>query len=96
MGATLNVAVGLGAYTLTDSATWASFSNKSDFEVLLRGDERLANPYGVILINPVKHRHVNVIGARAFIRWLTGTEGQSAIGAFRVNGIKVFHPIAQR
>ncbi|PPR11475.1 MAG: Tungstate-binding protein TupA [Alphaproteobacteria bacterium MarineAlpha11_Bin1] len=96
MGATLNVAVSLGAYTLTDRATWASFSNKNDFDVLLKGDERLVNRYGVILINPAKHRHVNVIGARAFIHWLTGTEGQSAIGAFRLDGLKVFHPIAQR
>ena len=94
MGATLNVAVGMGAYAITDRATWVGFRNKADFGILVAGDRRLFNPYGVILVNPVRHRHVNAVGGRAFIRWLTGPEGQAAIGSFRVDGIQLFHPAA--
>ncbi|MGB0631873.1 MAG: substrate-binding domain-containing protein, partial [Alphaproteobacteria bacterium] len=70
MGATLNVAVGMGAYTLTDRATWVGFRNKADLRVLVEGDRRLFNPYGVILVNPARHGHVNAAGGRAFIAWL--------------------------
>lgn len=94
MGATLNVAVGMGAYAITDRATWVGFRNKADFGILVAGDRRLFNPYGVILVNPLRHRHVNAVGGRAFIRWLTGPEGQAAIGSFRVDGIQLFHPAA--
>ena len=93
MGATLNVAVGMGAYTLTDRGTWAKFRNKADFAVLVEGDRRLFNPYGVILVSPERHPHVNASGGRAFIEWLTGLEGQAAIGSYRLNGIRLFHPV---
>lgn len=92
MGTTLNVAVGMGAYTLTDRATWVGFRNKGDFRVLVSGDRRLFNPYGVILVNPARHSHVNADGGRAFIAWLTGPEGQTAISSFRVDGVQLFHP----
>ena len=93
MGTTLNVAVGMGAYTLTDRATWVGFRNKADFRLLVAGDHRLFNPYGVILVNPARHAHVNAAGARAFIAWLTGAEGQAAIASYRVDGVQLFYPV---
>ena len=95
MGATLNTAVGMGAYTLTDRATWISFRNRRDFKVLVEGDKRLFNPYGVILVNPARHPHVNAAGGRAFIAWLTGPEGQAAIAAYKVSGVQLFYPSAR-
>ena len=95
MGATLNTAVGMGAYTLTDRATWISFRNRRDFEILVEGDKRLFNPYGVMLVNPKRHAHVNAAGGRAFIAWLTGDEGQAAIAAYHVSGIQLFYPSAK-
>ncbi len=93
MGATLNTAVAMQAYTLSDRATWVSFRNKDDFEVLVEGDPRLLNPYGVILVNPVRHPHVKAAEGRAFIDWLTGPDGQRAIAEFRVEGQQLFHPV---
>jgi tungstate transport system substrate-binding protein len=95
MGATLNTAVGMGAYTLTDRATWIGFRNRRDFTVLVEGDPRLFNPYGVILVNPERHPHVNAAGGRAFIAWLTGPEGQKAIAEYQVSGIQLFYPLAR-
>ena len=95
MGATLNIAVGMAAYTLTDRATWMSFGNKADFAILVEGDPRLFNPYGVIRVNPERHPHVKSEAALAFVEWLTGAEGQAAIGAFRIDGAPVFFPNAQ-
>lgn len=95
MGATLNTAVGMGAYTLTDRATWISFRNRLDYRILVQGDKRLFNPYGVMLVNPARHPHVNAAGARAFVEWLTGPEGQAAIAAYRVRGIQLFIPSAK-
>lgn len=95
MGATLNTAVGMGAYTLTDRATWISFRNRRDFRIQVEGDKRLFNPYGVILVNPQRHPHVNASGGRAFIEWLTGREGQAAIAAYTVSGNQLFYPSAR-
>ncbi len=92
MGATLNTAVGMGAYALTDRGTWISFRNKGDFEIVVEGDRRLNNPYGVILVNPEKHPHVKAAAGRAFMDWLTGPEGQAAIAAFTVDGQQLFFP----
>lgn len=94
MGATLNTAVGMGAYTLTDRATWIGFRNRRDFRVLVEGDKRLFNPYGVMLVNPSRHPHVNAADGRAFITWLTGAEGQAAIAAYKMSGIQLFYPSA--
>jgi tungstate transport system substrate-binding protein len=94
MGATLNVAAGLGAYVLTDRGTWASFANKGDLTVLVEGDVRLYNPYGVILVNPERHPHVKVEEARAFMDWLTGAPGQKAIAEFEIDGEQLFFPDA--
>ena len=95
MGATLNTAVGMGAYALTDRATWISFKNRGDFDVQVEGDERLFNQYGVILVNPEKHASVKVKAGQAFIDWLTGPEGQAAIASYKLNGEQLFFPNAK-
>ncbi len=95
MGATLNAAAGMGAYVLTDRATWISFKNKRDLEVLVEGDPALFNQYGVILVNPVRHPQVKARAGQAFIDWLIGPEGQAAIAAYRVAGQQLFHPNAR-
>ncbi len=86
----------LGAYVLSDRATWVGFANKGDLKVLVEGDQRLFNPYGVILVNPARHPHVKAKNARAFIDWLTGEPGQAAIAAFRIDGRQLFFPDARR
>ncbi len=94
MGAALNTASALSAYVLTDRGTWISFANKGDLEVLVEGDIRLANPYGVLLVNPERHRHVKAEMGQAFIDWLLSDSGQAAIAAFRVDGRQLFFPNA--
>lgn len=94
MGATLNAAVGMGAYTLTDRATWIAFQNKGDHEILVEGDPKLFNQYGVILVNPEKHPSVKAEMGQAFIDWLIGPEGQAAIAEFKVDGQQLFYPNA--
>ena len=94
MGAALNTASGLSAYVLTDRATWISFANKGELEILVEGDTRLANPYGVILVNPDQHPHVKAELGRSFIDWLLSDTGQAAIAAFRVDGQQLFFPNA--
>jgi tungstate transport system substrate-binding protein len=94
MGATLNTAAGLEAYTLTDRATWATFSNRGDLDLLVEGDPRLFNQYAVIEINPAVHPAVKVEEARQFADWLVSAEGQSLIGAFVVGGQVLFYPNA--
>ena len=95
MGATLNLAVGRQAYALTDRGTWLSFANKDDFKILVEGDHRLFNQYGVILVNPEKHPNVKGREGRAFIDWLTGPEGQAAIAAYKIDGQQLFFPNAR-
>ena len=90
MGATLNIAINKRAYTLTDRGTWIRFGNKSDFEILFEGSEELINPYGLILVNPKKHPHVNVVDGQALIDWLIGEEGQQWIDSYRVDGKQLF------
>jgi tungstate transport system substrate-binding protein len=92
MGATLNTASGLGAYTLTDRATWLAFQNRGDLEILVQGDPALFNLYAASLVNPARHPHVKVQDAETFISWISGAEGQSAIAAFRINGEQAFYP----
>ena len=94
MGATLNTAAGLGAYTLTDRGTWLSFSNRGNLDILVEGDPPLFNPYGVLLVNPARHPHIHTEAAEKLIDWLTGPHGQAAIAAFRVNGQQLFFPNA--
>ncbi|WP_170608253.1 substrate-binding domain-containing protein [Ruegeria arenilitoris] len=94
MGATLNVASGMNAYTLTDRATWQTFGNRGNLEVLIEGDPRMFNQYGVILVNPEKHPGVRSAAGQRFIEWLTGPDGQSAIGSYTQDGVQLFFPNA--
>ncbi|MGB6770255.1 MAG: substrate-binding domain-containing protein [Methyloceanibacter sp.] len=95
MGATLNTAVGKQAYALTDRGTWLAFANKDDFKVLVEGDDKLFNQYGVILVNPAKHPNVKAKEGQAFIDWLTGPEGQAAIADYKIDGQQLFFPNAR-
>ncbi len=95
MGATLNVAAGMGAYTLTDRATWLAFKNKSTLKILSQGDPLLFNQYGVMLINPKKHPHVKAKSGQIFIDWLTGKKGQAAIADYKLKGKQLFFPNAK-
>ncbi|MFO7853912.1 MAG: substrate-binding domain-containing protein [Paracoccaceae bacterium] len=92
MGATLNVAVGMDAYALTDRATWLAFGNKGAHAILLEGDPALSNPYGVIAVNPERCPNVRATAARRFVDWLISAEGQSAIAAYRRDGRQLFFP----
>ncbi|MCA8906807.1 MAG: substrate-binding domain-containing protein [Rhodospirillaceae bacterium] len=95
MGATLNIAVGMDAYALTDRGTWISFENKGDLEILFQGDPALNNQYGVIPVNPEHCPNVRAEGAQAFTDWLLSDDGQAAIAAYRVQGEQLFFPNAQ-
>jgi tungstate transport system substrate-binding protein len=92
MGATLNTAAGMGAYALTDRATWIAFKNKAGLKIQIEGDARLFNQYGVILVNPKKHAKVKAEEGQAFVDWLIGPEGQQAIAGYKQNGQQLFFP----
>ena len=94
MGATLNAGVGMGAYVMTDRATWISFGNKGDYEIAVEGDEAMFNQYGVILVNPEKCPSVKQAEGQAFIDWLLSAEGQNAIRSYQVDGQQLFFPNA--
>ncbi|MEM7671235.1 MAG: substrate-binding domain-containing protein, partial [Pseudomonadota bacterium] len=94
MGATLNTGVGLGAYVLVDRATWISYGNKQDFEVLVEGHDLLFNQYGVILISPDRCPQSRAAEGQIFIDWLLGAQGQRAIGAYEIDGQQLFFPNA--
>lgn len=94
MGATLNIGIAMGAYVLTDRATWIAFGNKGTYQIVSQGDERLFNQYGVILVNPAKHATVKAELAQGFIDWLVGPAGQNAIASFRIDQQQLFFPNA--
>lgn len=94
MGGTLNIASGLDAYALTDRGTWISFKNRGKLTMLVEGDPRLFNQYGVILVNPAKHKHIKAQDGQVFIDWLLSDQGQQAITAFRIEGQQAFFPNA--
>lgn len=94
MGPTLNTAVGMEAYALTDRATWISFENRGDFEIQVEGDEDLFNQYGVILVNPEQCPSVNAGAGQTFVDWLISDEGQEAIAAYELNDQQLFFPNA--
>ena len=95
MGATLNIAVGMGAYVMTDRATWIAFGNKSNFEIHVQGDPKMFNQYGVMAISEEKHPHVKAKAAAQFVQWLTGSEGQGAIAAYQRDAQQLFFPNAK-
>jgi tungstate transport system substrate-binding protein len=94
MGAALNTASAAAAYVLADRGTWLSFKNKGDLAILVQDDKRLFNQYGVILVNPAKHRHVKKAQGQQFIDWLVSRDGQAAIANYRINGEQLFFPNA--
>ncbi len=96
MGPALNMASSMGAYVLADRGTWLSFKNRADLTVLVQGDERLFNPYGVIAVNPAKHPHVKFKEAQRFIDWVTSAAGQAHIAAYKIGGEQLFFPSAKR
>jgi tungstate transport system substrate-binding protein len=96
MGATLNTASAMGGYALTDRGTWISFKNRGELAILVEGDPRLFNQYGVILVSPEKHRHVKAADGQTFIDWLISDRGQQAIADFRIEGEPVFFPNAKK
>ena len=94
MGAALNAASGMEAYTLSDRGTWLGFGRKAGLAILSQGDKRLLNRYDVILLDPARHPAANHAAAERLASWLSGAEGQAAIGAFMVAGERAFHPVA--
>ena len=96
MGPALNIASSTGAYVLADRGTWLAFKNRGDLAVLVEGDKRLFNPYGVIVVNPARHPHTKTVRAQAFSDWVVSAEGQAAIGAYRIGDQQLFFPNATR
>lgn len=94
MGQALNIAAATGAYVLTDRATWLSFKNRADLQVLVQGDQRLFNQYGVLAVNPAKHPHVKAQDAQKFVDWVLSPAGQAVIAAYRIDGQQLFFPNA--
>jgi len=94
MGAALNMAVAADAYLLSDRGTWLSFRNRGGIAVLVAGDQRLFNQYGVMLVNPAKHPNVKVKEGQAFVDWLISPDGQNTIAEYRIGGEQLFFPNA--
>jgi tungstate transport system substrate-binding protein len=94
MGAALNMASAANAYVLSDRGTWLAFENKGQLAVLVEGDRRLFNQYGVMLVNPAKHPHVKAAEGQIFIDWLISSEGQKTIADYRIGGEQLFFPNA--
>jgi len=94
MGPALNTASSMNGYILADRGTWISFKNRGDLAILVEGDRRLFNQYGVILVNPEKHKHVKKEMGQAFIDWVVSPEGQKAIADYKIGGEQLFFPNA--
>ncbi len=90
MGATLNTSVGMGAYAMTDRATWIAFKNKGDFKIAVEGDEAMFNQYGIIQVNPAKCLNVKAEAAKSFVDWIITRGGQSAIAEYKLDGKQLF------
>ena len=96
MGAALNTAAAMNAYLLADRGTWLAFKNRQNLRIIVEGDRKLFNQYGVILVSPKKHPHVKAQAGQKFIDWLVSNEGQSAIASFRIGGEQLFFPNARK
>jgi tungstate transport system substrate-binding protein len=96
MGAALNTASAMNAYVLADRGTWISFKNRGDLDIVVEGDRRLFNQYGVIMVDPAKHPHVKKADAQAFVDWLVSPEGQKTIADYRIGGQQLFFPNADQ
>lgn len=95
MGPTLNTAAAMDGYTLSDRGTWLNFKNKQNLKIVVEGDPRLFNQYGVMLVNPAKHLHVKQEQGRKFIDWLTSPSGQRTIADYKIGGAQLFFPDAK-
>jgi tungstate transport system substrate-binding protein len=96
MGPTLNIASAMNAYAFTDRGTWLSFNNRGDLAIMVEGDQRLFNQYGVMLVNPARHAHVKKEFGQAFVDWLASAEGQQTIADYKMGGESLFKPNAKR
>ena len=94
MGPALNIAASTGAYVLADRGTWLNFKNRADLAVLVEGDTRLFNQYGVMVVNPARHPHVKVALAQGFADWVVSPTGQAVIAGYKINGQPLFFPNA--
>jgi tungstate transport system substrate-binding protein len=94
MGPALNMASGTNAYVLTDRGTWLSFKNRGDLVVLVEGDTKLFNQYGVMLVNPAKHPHVKAADGQKFVDWVVSATGQAVIASYKIGGEQLFFPNA--
>jgi len=96
MGPALNSAAGMNAYILSDRGTWLSFKNRADLVIVVEGDTRLFNQYGVMLVNPAKHPNVKKEMGQAFVDWVISPEGQKAIADYKISGEQLFFPNAKK
>ena len=96
MGPALNMGSSSNAYVLSDRGTWLSFKNRGDLAILVEGDKRLFNQYGVMVVNPAKHPHVKSALAQQFADWVVSAAGQQAIADYKINGQQLFFPNAER
>lgn len=96
MGPALNIAASSGAYVLADRGTWLNFKNRADLAVLVEGDQRLFNQYGVMLVSAAKHPHVKTAEGQKFVDWVTGQAGQAAIASYKIGGEQLFFPNASK
>ena len=95
MGPTLNTASAMNAYAFTDRGTWLSFKNRGELAIVVEGDQRLFNQYGVMLVNPLKHTHVKKEFGQAFVDWLISPEGQKTIAGYKIGSDQLFFPNAK-
>jgi tungstate transport system substrate-binding protein len=96
MGPALNTAAAMNAYILADRGTWLSFKNRQNLKIIVAGDTKLFNQYGVMLVNPAKHAHVKKDAGQKFIDWLVSAEGQAAIASYKIGGEQLFFPNAAK
>ncbi len=96
MGPALNMASSLGAYVLADRGTWLSFKNRADLAILVEGDNRLFNQYGVMLVNPAKHPQTKVVEGQKFVDWVVSNAGQAVIASYKISGEQLFFPNAMK
>jgi tungstate transport system substrate-binding protein len=96
MGPSLNTASSMNAYLLADRGTWLNFKNRGELTVVVEGDQKLFNPYGVMLVNPARHPQVRKSDGEAFIDWLTSAEGQAVIAGYKIGGEQLFFPSARK
>ncbi len=96
MGPALNIASSSGAYLLADRGSWLNFKNRADLAILVEGDQRLFNQYGVLLVNPARHPHVKAAQGQKFVDWLVSAPGQALIASYKIGGEQLFFPNAAK